>query len=76
MDDDTPLYEVLFMVNYQICKEFPAFTPFAIENTSFYEVLQLYIDLRTLQIRENDELDTNSSNDNKVIRVPAGDNWF
>lgn len=76
MEDDTPLYEVLFMVNYQICKEFPAFTPFVIEHTSFYDVIRLYIDLRTLQIRENAETDANTNNDNKVIRIPAKDNWF
>nr|DAU64718.1 MAG TPA: hypothetical protein [Bacteriophage sp.] len=73
--DDTPLFEVLFDINYQLCKEFPAMTPYDIEKHTFHDVIRLYSDVRALQLREAKRGD-NDSNDNRVIRRPAGDDWF
>lgn len=73
--DDTPLFEVLFDINYQLCKEFPAMTPYDIEKRTFHDVIRLYSDVRALQLREAKRGD-NDSNDNRVIRRPAGDDWF
>ena len=65
------------MINYQLCKEFTAFTPFMIEEKEFVEVINLYSDLRRLQIRENKKTKKDKhGNVKKVIRRPAGDNWF
>lgn len=68
--DDTPLFEVLFNINYQLCKEFPALTPYDIEKKTFHDVIRLYSDVRALQIRETKEEKA------KVIRRPAKDDWF
>jgi len=61
---------LLFLINYQLCKEFPAFTPLTINDTAFFRIMNLYYDLRKMQIRES------KKSEKKVIRKPAGDNWF
>ena len=66
-----PLDELLFGIEYSLTKEFPAFTPFDIENTPYYKVLDLFADTRKLQIRAKREADPN-----RVIRRKAGDDWF
>jgi hypothetical protein len=58
-------------MNYQLCKEFPAFTPFIIECEKFHKVVMLYANVRRMQIRENKE-----NNEPTVIKRRAGDNWF
>ena len=73
--DDTPLFEILFNINYQLCKEFPAMTPYDVEKKSFHDVIRLYSDVRAMQIRET-KRENDKGNDNKVIRRPAGDSWF
>lgn len=61
-------------MSYQLCKEFPAFTPFAIDLEPYHRVIRLYADVRRLQIREShDKTNTNAPT---VIRRRAGDNWF
>jgi len=62
---------VIFNINYQLCKEFPALTPYEIDDRTFVEVIDLYADVRALQIREEKLNDPN-----RVIRRPAGDKWF
>lgn len=62
---------MLFTINYQLCKEFPAFTPYDVDERSFVSVIELYADVRRLQIREKKLNDPN-----RVIRRPASDNWF
>lgn len=42
-----------------------------IDETSFYKVLDLFSDTRKMQIREK-----KLSDPNRVIRRPAGDDWF
>ena len=61
----------MFQINYQLCKEFPAFTPFYIDDSSFYKVIELYADVRKSQIDIKKRSDPN-----RVIRKPAGDDWF
>ena len=66
-----PLDELLFEIEHSLTKEYPAFTPFDIENASYYKVLDLFADTRKLQIRYKKESDPN-----RVIRRKAGDDWF
>ena len=66
-----PLDELLFSIEYSLTKEFPAFTPFDVEDSTFYRVIDLFTDTRKLQIRAKRESDPN-----RVIRRPAGDDWF
>ena len=68
------MFEVLFQINYQLCKEFSGLSPFDVDNQPFFEVIKIYGEVRALQIREN--LNENNPNENKVIRRKAGDDWF
>lgn len=71
--DPAPFSEQLFQLNYQLCKEFPAFTPLEIDCEKYHKVIMLYANVRKLQLRENKESQKTNSN---IIRRPAGDNWF
>ena len=62
---------MLFNLEYNLCKEFPALSPFDIEVKTYHEVIKLYADMRRIQIHEKDLKDPN-----RVIRVRAGDDWF
>jgi hypothetical protein len=59
------------MVVHQLCKEYPALSPYQLEEKSFYDVIRLYADVRRMQIREKKINDPD-----RVIRRPAGDDWF
>ena len=83
-----PLYKSLFDIEYLLCKEFRALSPFEVEDMSFITVVELFADTRDMQIRsEAQEGPASSGNkygnyaeprkkDNRVIRRPAGDSWF
>ena len=66
------------MLEYNLCKEFPSLTPLSIEKEGFYDIIDLYIDLRCLQIREETENNKNTKkvNGKRLVRRPAGDSWF
>ena len=49
-------------------------TPFELENTSFFEVIDLFIDTKKMQMRI--EKIQQEPKKEKVIRRPAGDDWF
>jgi hypothetical protein len=67
------LYQFLFELEYNLCKEYPALTPFEIEDTSFFEIIDLFAETRAMQIRLKEITDPNYE---QVIRRPAGDDWF
>lgn len=46
-------------------------TPFDVENKAYYKVIELFADLRSMQIREEKKNDPD-----RVIKRPAGDDWF
>jgi hypothetical protein len=46
-------------------------TPFDVEEKTFVSVIDLYSEVRKLQIREK-----KLSDPNRVIRRPASDSWF
>ena len=62
---------MLFNLEYNLCKEFPALSPFDIEARTYHSVMKLYADMRTLQIHDKELKDPN-----RVIRRRAGDDWF
>lgn len=66
------------MLEYNLCKEFPSLTPLSIEKEGFYDIIDLYIDLRRLQIREETTMEKNTKKvkGKKLVRRRAGDNWF
>ena len=68
-----------------ICREFPSLSPFILEEKEYGEVIGLFADLRDMQIRNEEKhpelkqqkgTTTTNKNGHKVIRRPAGDNWF
>lgn len=48
-------------------------TPFQIEDTSYFEVIDLFARTRKMQIRVKELTDPNRE---RVIRRKAGDDWF
>lgn len=62
------------MLEYNLCKEFPTLSPLSVEKEDFNTIINLYIDLRKLQISQENQ--TKTQNGKKVIRRPAGDDWF
>ena len=66
-----PLDQLLFSIEYSLTKEYPALSPFDIEDKSFFKVIDLFADTRRVQI-ETKKL----SDPNRIIRRPAGDGWF
>ena len=70
-----PLHELLFVMEYNLAKEFPALSPFEIEVRSFLQVVALYSDVRQVQIAAKKE-EEKRNDPNRIIRRPAGDDWF
>ena len=77
-----PLYKSLFDLEYVICKEFAALTPFTIDEMEYQSVIELFADLRDMQIR-NEKKNPDRSRHNfpgrkedDVIYRPAGDDWY
>jgi hypothetical protein len=62
-------------MEYNLCKEFPAMTPMQVDDMTFHDVIRLYSRIRKVQIRD-DEIKDILTNPNRVIRRPAGDDWF
>ena len=73
MTDDTPIYEVLFDIQMSLCERFPTLTPFMLRREKAREVFLLISRLNKHSQKENAN---QTSNDTRVIRKPAGDNWF
>lgn len=72
-------------MEYVICREFPSLSPFILEEKEYGEVIELFADLRDMQIRnENKDPEVKQQkgttvtekNGHKIIRRPASDSWF
>lgn len=66
---------MLFQIEYNLCKEFPAMSPPQVDDMTFHDVIHLYSKVRRLQLREEDIHDI-LTNPHRKIMVPAGDSWF
>ena len=62
-------------MSYGLCKEFPALSPFDIDQKAFHDVIILFSRVRTLQMKES-KVTGKQHVQSDVIRRPAGDNWF
>ena len=49
-------------------------TPYEVDEKPYGNVIELYADVRRMQLREKKEQKKNDPN--RVIRRPAGDDWF
>ena len=46
---------MLFMINHQLCKEYPALSPYDIDVKTYASVIDLYCDVRKIQIKTNNK---------------------
>ena len=70
-----PFSQLLFQINYALCKEYTALTPFEVDEKPYFKVIELFSETREYQITIAEE---NKSKDaqTRKIRRPAGDDWF
>lgn len=73
MKDDTPVYEVMFSIAVSLSERFPSMNPLTIRRARAHEIFLLISRLGTYIEKENKSRDRNG---NRIIRRPAGDNWF
>lgn len=64
---------MLFMINHQLCKEYPALSPYDIDVKTYTSVIDLYCDVRKIQIKTKVNTDDKGE---QIIRKKAGDDWF
>lgn len=66
---------MLFNINYQLCKTYPAFNPFQIDAYKYHDVIMLYAETKRVTMEEQKEINKAQGN-GKTIRKPANDSWF
>lgn len=66
------LDETMFLIEHNLCTMYAGLTPFTIECETYHNVIMLYADVRRMQIREAKK----EKGGKRVIRRPAGDDWF
>jgi hypothetical protein len=61
-------------VEYNLCKEYPALTPIMIDDMPYFEVMDLYIQTREIQIEQEKELDRVKAQGEVRNYIPATTN--
>ena len=61
------------MINHQLCKEYPALSPYDVDEKPYATVIDLYSDVRKMQLASEKNV---TPQGNKIIRRKAGDDWF
>lgn len=56
-----------------MCKEYPALSPYDVDETPYGRVIDLYCDMRKMQIASKKNVNPQGAT---VIRRKAGDDWF
>lgn len=72
MEDDTPVYDLLFELQMNLCERFPAMTPLVLRREKAREVFLLLVRYNRYAKKQK----KSDSGGKRVIRKPAGDNWF
>lgn len=69
---------MLFLISHQLCKEYPALSPFAVDEQRYCDVIGLYADVigLNMEINKTREAPKKRPQKDEIIRRPAGDNWF
>jgi len=69
---------LLFLISHQICKEYPALSPFDVDERNYCDVIRLYADVigLNMELTKNREVAQKRPKKDEIIRRPAGDNWF
>jgi hypothetical protein len=73
VNDNTPVYDVLFQMQMSLCNRFMSLTPLDLRKEKAREVFILFS--RYIRYSKN-EKKKNTLNGKKIIRRPASDNWF
>lgn len=71
MPDNTPIYQVLFEMEVMLCERFPAFTPISLRREKATEVFNLITRYNIYSAKKQ-----KNAKKPKIIRRPAGDDWF
>lgn len=69
MSNNTPVYELLFEMQVNLCERFPSMNPLMLRRERAREVF-------TMIARYNKYAKKRTKNNKKIIRRPASDNWF
>jgi hypothetical protein len=72
VQDDTPIYDALFEMEMSLSERFYAMTPLTLRREKAREVF-LLISRYNKYSKKNEKKQKNGK---KIIRKPAGDNWF
>lgn len=64
----------MFLIEHNLCSMYAGLTPFVVECESYHKVIELYADVRRMQIREAKK----TKNGKRVIRRRASDDagWW
>lgn len=71
MYEDIPIYESLFEMEMSLAERFPSMTPLTLRREKAREVFLLLSRFKLYAKRQN-----KAKNGARIIRKPAGDNWF
>ena len=76
--DDTPIYDLLFTMQINLCERFPSMTPLSLRKERAREVFLLIgrLNKHTAKELKGKQQTTSRVNGKRVIRRPAGDDWF
>jgi len=72
VDDDTPIYDALFEMQMNLSERFPSMTPLTLRREKAREVFLLLNRFHRYSKKKKKEF----KNGQRIIRRPAGDNWF
>lgn len=75
MDDNTPIYDILFEMEMALCDRFAQFTPLSLRREKAREVFTMIVRFNRYMAKEN-KRNKRTKDGKRIIRKPAGDNWF
>lgn len=59
------------MIEHNLCKEYPALTPWELDNETFHRVIKLFVDVKKMRGTVQKATDPD-----RPIKKKAGDDWF
>ena len=71
MTDNTPLYQVFFELQCNLCDRFPAFTPVTIRKSAAHEIFLIVKRLQTVRTKKENATHIENVNGKKRCYVPV-----
>lgn len=75
MNDNTPIYDVLFEMEMTLCDRFAQFTPLALRKERAKDVFTMVVRYNKYMIKENRK-NKRTKDGKRIVRRPASDTWF